>query len=205
MTNDSEFSDLKQPLLISNHCVGLLSSGGGSTQDEVSTVGELSWKFSWIWTQDGCALGWVANCRGLSFYTTSHQSVACLCWWCSSSLWPNTWKHSVSDVYLANSLRRGAVQQERQGDRHLMCLVMLHPQSGSREGNAGLQLISIIFLFIQSGTPVHGMAPPNHGGSYPLLNVNTLTDTCGCFLDNSKFRRVDSGDQPSSYCLKIFI
>lgn len=112
---------------------------------------------------------------------------------------------ALSDVYLANSLRRGAVQQERQGGRHLMCLVMLHPQSGSREGNAGLQLISIIVLFFQSGTPAHGMAPPNHGGSYPLLNVNTLTDTRGCFLDNSKFRRVDSGDQPSSYCLKIFI
>lgn len=86
-----------------------------------------------------------------------------------------------------------------------MYLVMLHPKSGNREENAGVQITSNIFLFFQSGTPAHGMAPPNHGGSYPLLNVNTLTDTRGSFLDNSKFRQVDSGDQPPSYCLKIFI
>lgn len=172
--------------------------------DEVSTVGELSWKFSWIWTQDGCALGWVANCKGLSFYTVSHQSVACLCWWCFLSLWPNTWKHSISDVYLANGLE--GVRDSRKGwVADTWCIWSCCTLSQEAEGNAGVQITSIIFLFFQSGTPAHGMAPPNHGGSYPLLNVNTLTDTRGSFLDNSKFRRIDSGDQPPSYCLKIFI
>lgn len=50
------------------------------------------------------------------------------------------------------------------GNRNTRQLVTRHPQSGSREMNAGAQ---IFLLSIQSRVADHGMVPPHLGWAFP--------------------------------------